>query len=135
MLHFRADFYYMNADMWYKNLDKLIEYVNARQDKYHVYYSTPSCYLFAVHNVNQTYSTKSDDFFPYGTDPHSYDTGFFTSRPALKYYERVGNNYLQVCKHLGVLSRLSSSYDEKISYLRDAMGVLQHHDAITGTHR
>jgi len=61
-----------------------------------VFYSTPSCYLKAVHDAGQTWTTKQDDFFPYASDPHSYWTGFYTSRPTLKRFERLGNNFLQV---------------------------------------
>lgn len=39
---------------------------------------------------------KTDDFFPYADDAHDYWTGYFTSRPALKRYERVSNSNLQV---------------------------------------
>jgi lysosomal alpha-mannosidase len=108
-------------------MDKLIKYVNARQDKgskVNVFYSTSSCYLNAVHQSNQTFTTKTDDFFPYGSDQHSYWTGYFTSRPALKRYERVGNNFLQVCKQIDVLAQLKVGFDEDITYLREAMGVL-----------
>lgn len=61
-----------------------------------IFYSTPSCYLKAVHDAKLQWSTKSDDFFPYASDPHSYWTGYFSSRPAIKFFERMGNNLLQV---------------------------------------
>lgn len=61
-------------------------------------YSTPSCYVKAVHDSNKDreWPVKTDDFFPYGSDPHSFWTGYFTSRPTLKRFERMGNNFLQV---------------------------------------
>ena len=77
------DFNYVDAGTWYKNLDKLILHVNARQkngSKFHLFYSTPSCYLKAVNGHKMKYTTKSDDFFPYASDPHAYWTGYFTSR-------------------------------------------------------
>lgn len=61
-----------------------------------LFYSTPSCYIKAVQDANVTLPTKEDDFFPYASDNHSYWTGYFTSRPTLKYFERRGNNILQV---------------------------------------
>lgn len=82
-----------------KNVAYVCRYVNAEQIKnssVNVFYSTPSCYLKAVHDAGQTWTTKHDDFFPYASDPHSYWTGFFTSRPTLKRFERLGNNFLQV---------------------------------------
>lgn len=41
-------------------------------------------------------SLKTDDFFPYADGPHQFWTGYFTSRPAFKRYERLSNNFLQV---------------------------------------
>ncbi|XP_042338783.1 lysosomal alpha-mannosidase-like [Plectropomus leopardus] len=94
-----SDFQYENANMWYKNLDKLIHYVNAQQAngvKVNVLYSTPSCYLQELHRANFTWALKTDDFFPYADDAHDFWTGYFTSRPALKRYERISNSNLQV---------------------------------------
>ena len=80
-----------NANTWYKNLDKLIKYVNSglhddhpHETPVHAFYSTPSCYLKALHETGRTWPTKSDDFFPYASDPHAFWTGYFTSRPAFK---------------------------------------------------
>ena len=53
-----SDFQYENANLWYKNLDKLIHYVNAQQAngvKVNVLYSTPSCYLQELHRANLTW--------------------------------------------------------------------------------
>ncbi|XP_063225355.1 lysosomal alpha-mannosidase-like [Bacillus rossius redtenbacheri] len=137
MLTMGQDFTYQSAHMNYKNMDKLIKYVNALQQNHsniNVFYSTPSCYVKALHDANRTWTTKSDDFFPYGSDPHSYWTGYHTSRPTDKRYERVGNNFLQACKQLSVLSGTSEEESKRgLDYLRDAMAILQHHDAITGT--
>jgi lysosomal alpha-mannosidase len=133
-----TDFQYQDSNAWFKNMDKLIKYVNKKQDNgsdVNVFYSTPSCYLQSVYQSGKTFTTKTDDFFPYGMDPHSYFTGFFTSRPAIKRYERVGNNFLQVCKQIDVLSKLNENFDQEISYLREAMGILQHHDAVSGTEK
>ncbi|TOF71404.1 hypothetical protein CGJ15_28070, partial [Vibrio parahaemolyticus] len=67
-------FNYQSADMWYKNIDKLIRYVNERQkngSKVNVFYSTPSCYLESLYAANLTWPTKTDDFFPYASGNHS----------------------------------------------------------------
>lgn len=45
---------------------------------------------------------KEDDFFPYADGPHMFWTGYFSSRPALKRYERIGYNFLQVSEHVGI---------------------------------
>ena len=45
--------------------------------------------------------------------------------------ERQTNNFLQICKQLGVLNQNPDKGD--ITRLREVMGVLQHHDAVSGT--
>lgn len=83
-----------------------------------------------------TWPTKDDDFFPYATDPHSYWTGYYTSRPSLKRSERLGNNFLQVCKQLTTISpKLYLEMLPHLGFTQGIMGVMQHHDAITGTER
>lgn len=84
------------------NTNVLYRYGNQRQangSKYNLLYSTPSCYVKAIHdetNGKMSWPVKSDDFFPYASDPHAFWTGYFTSRPTIKRFERVGNNFLQV---------------------------------------
>lgn len=133
------DFHYQDAHVNFKNMDKLIWYVNEKQQQegslINALYSTPSCYLKAVNEANVTWPLKYDDFFPYGSDFHTYWTGFYTSRPNLKYFEKLGNNYLQVFKQLYVLAALDSKHLKYLDALRDAAGIMQHHDAITGTEK
>jgi len=140
MMTMGSDFQYQNARINFKNYDKLIKYVNLRQSngsRVNVLYSTPACYVYALNKANLTYMSKSDDFFPYASADHSFWTGYFTSRPALKGYERTSNNFLQVCKQLDALSLLGPEHDSflKIDSLRRAMGVLQHHDGVSGTEK
>uniref|UniRef100_A0A5F9DEB4 Alpha-mannosidase n=1 Tax=Oryctolagus cuniculus TaxID=9986 RepID=A0A5F9DEB4_RABIT len=138
-----GDFHYENAHMWFSNLDKLIQLVNAEQQAsgspVHVLYSTPACYLWELNKANLTWSLKEDDFFPYADGPHQFWTGYFSSRPALKRYERVSYNFLQVCKQLEALAAPAANVGPYGSgdsaLLEEAMAVLQHHDAITGTSR
>ncbi|XP_015516452.1 lysosomal alpha-mannosidase isoform X2 [Neodiprion lecontei] len=130
-----GDFTYQVAETWYKNLDKLLRYANERHGStVNVFYSTPSCYLKAVNEQALSWPTKSDDFFPYASDPHTYWSGYYSSRPTIKFYERMGNNYLQVSKQLSALTNISTS-ETYLNPYREAMGVLQHHDAITGTEK
>lgn len=133
-----GDFTYQDAHYYFKSLDKLIKHINSKQasgSKINAIYSTPSCYMKAVNDQKITFPTKQDDFFPYKSDKHSYWTGYFTSRPTQKYYERRGNNHLQTCKQLAVQSLTGAKYEPKITVLRETMGVMQHHDAITGTEK
>ncbi|XP_036278768.1 lysosomal alpha-mannosidase isoform X2 [Pipistrellus kuhlii] len=135
-----SDFQYENADMWFKNLDKLIQLVNAQQangSRVNVLYSTPACYLWELNKAKLTWSVKQDDFFPYADGPHMFWTGYFTSRPALKRYERLSYNFLQVCNQLEALAGPAANrgpYGAGDSApLNEAMAVLQHHDAVSGT--
>ncbi|XP_066593863.1 lysosomal alpha-mannosidase isoform X1 [Prorops nasuta] len=130
-----GDFTYQHADMWYKNLDKLIRYANTKYpEKVNVFYSTPSCYLKALNDKKLAWPTKNDDFFPYASDPHAFWTGYFTSRPSLKFFERQGNNFLQICKQLSVIENVKG-HEKNLEEFREAMGVMQHHDAVTGTEK
>ncbi|XP_028421173.1 lysosomal alpha-mannosidase [Perca flavescens] len=137
-----SDFQYENANLWYKNLDKLIHYVNGQQangSKVNVLYSTPSCYLQELHRANLTWALKTDDFFPYADDAHDFWTGYFTSRPALKRYERISNSNLQTCNQLEILagpvSRKGPFGDGDSQTMKKAMAVAQHHDAVSGTEK
>ncbi|XP_029440965.1 lysosomal alpha-mannosidase [Rhinatrema bivittatum] len=137
-----SDFHYENAQLWYKNLDKLIHYVNLQQSNgsnVNVLYSTPSCYLSQLHQANLSWSLKRQDFFPYADGEHQFWTGYFTSRPAFKRYERRSNNFLQVCNQLEVLagsvSREGPYGKGDSSLLKRAMAVAQHHDAVSGTEK
>ncbi|XP_068854008.1 lysosomal alpha-mannosidase isoform X2 [Aphelocoma coerulescens] len=137
-----SDFHYENAHLWFKNLDKLIAHTNARQangSRVHALYSTPSCYLQELHRANLTWPLKTDDFFPYSDGPHQFWTGFFSSRPALKGYERLSSGFLQICSQLEALAGPSSRDGPygpgDSSVLREAVAVAQHHDAVSGTER
>lgn len=97
-------------------------------------YSTPSCYLKALHDAGITWPTKDDDFFPYGSDPHAYWTGYYTSRPTSKRYEREGNHFLQICKQLTAIAP-EGTIDSHLNFMKESMGIMQHHDAVTGTEK
>ncbi|CAF4081263.1 unnamed protein product [Adineta steineri] len=130
IMTFGGDFQYQNALGNYKNLDKLIKYVNDQQingSNVNVFYSTPSCYLYALNKVNRSWITKTDDFFPHAHHPHGFWTGYFTSRPALKRFERYSNNILQVIRQLNTFS--NSQLRNQIFSLSEAMAIAQHHDA------
>ncbi|PAA64962.1 hypothetical protein BOX15_Mlig016937g1 [Macrostomum lignano] len=140
MLTMGCDFQYQNARKNFKIFDKLIKAVNNRTAAHNVtvYYSTPSCYTKSVHDQNLLWTVKSDDFYPYGFDAHSFLTGFFTSRAALKRYVRTASNQFQAVKQtacLAGLQRDGAEAEERIDPLRQALGVVQHHDGVSGTER
>jgi len=131
------DFHYQAAHSWFKNLDKLIAYTNqgTAQHGVHLTYSTPSCYLKALHDFNISWPTKTDDFFPYASDPHAYWTGYFTSRPTSKRMIRDTSAILHVAKQLASFQPEDSLMGEALESLSESVAVTQHHDAVTGTEK
>eukprot|EP00899_Mesostigma_viride_P025314 jgi/Mesvir1/5968/Mv00723-RA.2 len=126
-----GDFNYQNANPWFKNLDKLIHYVN-KDGRINVLYSTPSQYASAKHASNLQWPLKTDDFFPYADCPHCYWTGYFSSRPALKGYVRQLSGYLQAVRQLEHAVGKPPT-GPSTETLEEAVAVSQHHDAVSGT--
>ena len=81
---------------WHYTIVFVFYYQQANGSKVNLLYSTPSCYTYQQNNINQVWNGKDDDFFPYASNAHTFWTGYFTSRPALKGYVRQLNNFLQV---------------------------------------
>ncbi|KAA0171253.1 hypothetical protein FNF27_06372 [Cafeteria roenbergensis] len=127
-----SDFQYRSAGEWYKNLEKLIHYVNLRSDEtgVHMLYSTPTAYTEAVHASGHTWTVKTDDFFPYRDNPHGAWTGYFSSRPALKGYIYEAGSILRAAS---MAVAAAGSDGSSIDPLWAAVGLTQHHDAVTGT--
>jgi len=63
--------------------------------------------LYALNKAGRAWTSKSDDFFPYANTAHGYQTGYFTSRSALKGFERYTNNILQCGRQLNALANLN----------------------------
>ncbi|KAK9948409.1 hypothetical protein M0R45_003985 [Rubus argutus] len=125
------DFTYQYAESWFKQMDKLIHYVN-KDGRVNALYSTPSLYTDAKNAANQSWPLKTDDYFPYADRLDAYWTGFFTSRPGLKRYVRFLSGYYLAARELEFLVGKSATGPNTFS-LGDALGIVQHHDAITGT--
>ena len=95
------------------------------------------------------WSIKKDDFFPYSDCPNCFWTGYFTSRPALKRFERVASSFLLAARQVestpyhqesnvngrgdANLKNESLLCEDPMALLEDAVGVLQHHDGVSGT--
>ncbi|KAG8385026.1 hypothetical protein BUALT_Bualt04G0180100 [Buddleja alternifolia] len=126
-----TDFKYQYAHTWFRQMDKLIHYVNL-DGRVNALYSTPSIYTDAKHATEMTWPTKTDDYFPYADRVHGYWTGYFTSRPALKRYVRMMSGYYLALRQLEFFkgrNRPGPSTD----LLGEALAIAQHHDAVTGT--
>jgi len=125
------DFNYQYAESWFRNMDKLIQHVN-KDGRVHALYSTPSIYTDAKHASNESWPVKYDDYFPYADSTNAYWTGYFTSRPTFKRYVRVHSGYYMAARQIEFLVG-GSSLGLFTSSLEDAMGIAQHHDAVSGT--
>lgn len=130
MLPMGCDFNYQNANTWYKNLDKLIHYVNL-DGRVNAFYSTPSIYTKAKHDAQIKWPIKTDDWFPYADDKHSVWSGYFTSRQGLKRYVRDMSNFLQSCRQ--VEAQFGQTGNASSLRMWQAMGLAQHHDGVSGT--
>ncbi|KAH3755937.1 lysosomal alphamannosidase [Pelomyxa schiedti] len=146
LVPFGSDFLFQNADMEYKNMEKLMTYIQANPSRYpniNIFYSTPSRYVEAVNAYQNTYGTtwsvKTDDFFPYADSAHSFWTGYFTSRPAQKGFTQSRTSILHTAHNLYTLAPWASSQVttamKNIKTLEAALGVGLHHDGITGTEK
>ncbi|KAG0474873.1 hypothetical protein HPP92_014559 [Vanilla planifolia] len=125
------DFEYQYAESWFKQMDKLIHYVN-KDGRVNALYSTPSIYADAKFAANESWPLKTDDYLPYANGPNAYFTGYYTSWPAFKRYVRVLSGYYLAARQLEFLVGRKNS-GPSTSSLGQALGVAQHHDAVSGT--
>eukprot|EP00271_Cylindrocystis_brebissonii_P018981 TRINITY_DN556_c0_g1_i1.p1 TRINITY_DN556_c0_g1~~TRINITY_DN556_c0_g1_i1.p1 ORF type:complete len:1134 (+),score=191.83 TRINITY_DN556_c0_g1_i1:196-3597(+) len=128
------DFAYGNAHSWFKNLDKLIHYVNL-DGRVNTFYSTPSIYVEQKHAAEEEWPLKKHDFFPYADSPHNFWTGYFTSRPTFKGYVRSLSALLQTVRQLETMVGRQPHGGPTSDLLEEAMAVSQHHDAVSGTEK
>ncbi|XP_028137565.1 lysosomal alpha-mannosidase [Diabrotica virgifera virgifera] len=142
-----GDFQYQAAEINYLNIDKLIKGFQNHpvyNQKYNIFYSTPSCYVKEIEQSGvQLLKMKSgdlEDFFPYNENQHSYWSGMYTSRPALKKLERTSSGILKAAQQINSFAKMRKIIDgteaeENLRSLREAVATVQDHNAITGTHK
>jgi len=137
MVMMGTDFSYENAETWFRNIDKLIKYCN-QDGRVNVLYSTPS--IYAAAKIGSTVlPERNDDMMPYADDAHAVWAGYFTSRAALKGYVRETSSVLTAGRQLQLLAGGAAAANEgtgksnPLYLLERAMGVAQHHDAVSGT--
>jgi len=138
---FGCDFDYQNAVTNFKNMDKLINYINANSSYgVHMKWATLSEYFDAVSQVPTTWPEYTGDFFPYNDDAVSFWTGYYTSRNELKIKSRQADAWLRSADILTALTRAekglsTSSVFPALDDLRLQSAIVQHHDGISGTAR
>ena len=151
LVPFGGDFWWRNANQNYEQIDKLIKYSNEIYGyELNLVYSTPSCYYKAVMDAHQkgeniaslTKKASTSDFFPYNQDysrnktskgKNSFWSGYYSSNPNLKKLSREMSVKLNIAQQMEVAGFLSDQ--DKITHLRNTIGLMQHHDAITGTEK
>ncbi|RLN97751.1 hypothetical protein BBJ28_00026300, partial [Nothophytophthora sp. Chile5] len=127
-----CDFQYDNSRHWFKNMDKLIHYVN-QDARVNVLYSNLSYYTDLKKAEGLMWSVMTDDFMPYASGKHEYWSGFFTSRPTLKRFARVANVLMQQVRQLN--SVYQSHHSSELESLQRAVGLVQHHDGLPGAEK
>jgi lysosomal alpha-mannosidase len=152
LVPFGGDFQYSAAGQNFKSLDKLIKYIRHNAPDMNIFYSTPSCYQYAIHeNVVRekrfNLPEKFGDFMPYDSSPTVWWSGYFSSRPSVKLIEREMADLLQVVRTISLTELLGTSnranwisavrtHERKcLKQLWEVLGDLQHHDAVTGTEK
>ena len=123
----------MNYQQWGKvNISSIF---GPRFRRVNIFYSNPDYYTEQkLHEqqhkkVNWSNKSSSDDFFPYSDCPHCFWTGYFTSRASFKRFERVASSFLLAARQIRALASSNST----LFPLEDAVGIAQHHDAVSGT--
>lgn len=137
------------------NYKKLIDYVNANGERYNnakMQFGTPKDYFKIIRERTEKFPTLAGDLFPYGdifTDGHpSYWTGYFTTRPFIKIMARDLEHQLRTTEILFTLAFNQANHEKAVDSINDLkgnyqrlitarrnLGLVQHHDAITGTSR
>ncbi|GAA50092.1 lysosomal alpha-mannosidase [Clonorchis sinensis] len=139
MVPMGCDFTYTNAKTNFRLMDILTEKLSKLRVgnlSLNVFYSTPACYTKAVNReffkMNNNLPQRTGDFFPYASSLHTYWTGFYTSRPAFKYFVRLHSLLLTIAEQLNVIVP-RNAFGERIEQLRQQVAIVQHHDAVSGT--
>ena len=154
LLPFGGDFSFKIAEAQFSIMDAIIKYINANSSTYNLTlrYSTLSEYFNAVRSTSTTFDTRTNDFFPYvpcypcgvsecdnlpcgpSNQSNAYWSGFYTSKPAQKLLVREHEATLKSLEVLNALHPvLSKEMTQSVELGRNTSGLLQHHDAITGT--
>ena len=129
---------YPSQGALFSYIDGVIAGLNADPGgRFHAFYSTAADYVAAKLAANLTLPALVTDLFPYNNDAagHQNWVGYFTSRPAFKGYVRETSALLQAARQLQALvgGVADVGPTNPLFALERALGVAQHHDAISGT--
>ena len=148
LLNLGTDWSYHNAllDPAYPSQGALFDYVDGVVEglnadpagRFEAFYSTAADYVAAkLATANLTLPALVSDLFPYSNDVpgHQNWVGYYTSRPSFKGYVRESSSVMQSARQLQALvgGVADTGPTNGLFALERAMGVAQHHDAISGT--
>ena len=142
------DFAHVDANRTYRILDTTIKEIqnhlqkSGNNSKFNLKYSTIDEYLSGVyqdaeaHNV--TFKKEHGDFWEYNHDPYkeyAYWTGYFTTNSDFKANATDFGDFTHSAQQLTSLSSIFTKTDlaQQASRL-ETVSIMQHHDAMTGTH-
>ena len=149
LVPFGSDFQYTQASINYENMDKLMAYMNteANMAKFgmRLQYSTPTYYMETLHAKRAEWELKVDDFESYAIGPDQFLVGFYSSRPDFKGFVRMASTQLRAA-NVALTNALFLSETPAagvdlatetaaLDVQTKALGVSQHHDAITSSQR
>ncbi|KAF6027849.1 MAN2A1 [Bugula neritina] len=152
------DFRYDTPGEWdkqYTNYDKLFTYMNGKSEwNVKAQFATLSDYFNELRKESGDpelsgaslagFPTLSGDFFTYADRADHYWSGYFTSRPFYKHWDRHLESTLRSSEIIFSLAQAKAHHNhintfqskelyEKLTYARRSLGLFQHHDGITGT--
>uniref|UniRef100_A0A0R3RZZ4 Alpha-mannosidase n=1 Tax=Elaeophora elaphi TaxID=1147741 RepID=A0A0R3RZZ4_9BILA len=142
------DFRYDTEFEWsnqYANYMKLFKYMNAKSEwNVNARFGTLEDYFRLVHGRlredEDNLPVLSGDFFTYADRNDHYWTGYYTSRPFHKRFDRVLQHYVRTAEILysfvGIKGMEKGNALRLFGLLVEArrwMSLFQHHDAVTGT--
>uniref|UniRef100_A0A0K0E7B1 Alpha-mannosidase n=1 Tax=Strongyloides stercoralis TaxID=6248 RepID=A0A0K0E7B1_STRER len=147
-----SDFSFTMREEWqsvYENYKKIIDKINDSPElNMHVQFGTLNDYFKAndksIQKENIRIPIITGDFFTYCDRDEDYWSGYYTSRPFYKRFDRVLIDYLRSAEIIfsTVLGKTSlNDIDNflklvdynKLVYARRALSLFQHHDGVTGT--
>ncbi|CAG0925515.1 unnamed protein product, partial [Notodromas monacha] len=141
------DFRFVSPREWddqYNNYQKLFDFINADTSlNAEVNFGTLSDYFNALRSEEafEDLPSLTGDFFSYNDRNDNYWTGYYSSRPFYKHFDRLLTHYLRSAEVLYVAALTSGQVPGEESVLmhtqldqaRKALSLFQHHDGITGT--
>lgn len=134
------DFYFQDAPRPFEDMERVMDHINSRPEVYgmNIIYSSPMKYAAAVRESSwESLPTYDGDLYPSRITQHYVRTGYFTSRAAEKQSDRTrwAQGHAATLLAAAHGSPNKAALNQGIAAMAAAVGIHQHHDAITGTNR